>query len=194
MEVGPTLERSEYAVPSRPLPKPKLCGVGGSTLEPLTCSVRLRCATSFSPRTGQSPLDLASPPQPAGWSAALAPGEGDNAAECTGHLDQKYNTLAKQGAAWLKLPVRTEHGLLVVCEGPFSARSKLKVEYVNSSAVGGNAALELDGRPAHYARKLSKSLCSVVAEPKRLAKGDHTLALLPTSPTLLTGLSHVIWA
>lgn len=44
-----------------------------------------------------------------------------------------------------------EKGILIVCEGPFSVREKGKVGYLNTSASGGNAVLELDGKgPVHY--------------------------------------------
>ncbi len=195
MNLGPDLDPEAYAVKAfpaeRPLPEPRLCGKGDSSVEPALCSLPLRCATSFAPRVGPQPLDLAVEDGAKGWQAALAPGEGDNAAACTGHLDQKYNTLASAGADWLTMRVSVARGLMLVCEGPFNARFKAAVEYVNTSTVGGNAQLLLDGSLAHYRRKLPKSLCSVVADD--LAPGDHTLALRPTAK-VLTGFSHLIWA
>jgi hypothetical protein len=208
MEMGPNLDPDMFAASSaseRALPPPVLCGKPGSSVDPELCSVALHCATSFEPRVGPGPLDLEQVQAAAksgaagkpsggltGWASALAPGEGDNTAACTGHLDQKFNVLGKEGAGWLTLRIAgVQHGVLVVCEGPFSARFKAQVGYLNTSATGGNAQMELDGQPRHYARKLSKSLCSVVADD--LSPGDHTLALRPTAKHL-TGFSHVIWA
>jgi len=226
MDVGPNLDPEAYTVPAfpdeRPLPDPLVCGKEGqSSVDAALCSVALSCATSFEPRLGAGPLELAplarapggstdADQSPAtkkllakysdggkggkgGWRVQLAPGEGDNTAACTGHLDQKFNMLAGAGGGWLAMVVpNVKVGVLIVCEGPFSAREKKKVEYLNTSLPGGNALMELDGWPYHYARKLTKSLCSVVADD--LTPGTHVLALQATSASALTGFSHVIWA
>jgi hypothetical protein len=206
--MGPNLDTDYYTTPERTMPTSLYCGVESegkstSSVDPLFCDTTFSCATSFEPRTGPSPLDLLVPkgkyrPKGGGgtggkgWAAALAPGEGDNTAACTGHLDQKFNTLSK-GGEWLPMQLNGVHkGLLIVCEGPFSVREKTKVGYLNTSLKGGNAQLEVDGAgPAHYQRKLSKSLCSVVSD--QLSPGDHTLAFKAMGPEL-TGFSHVIWA
>ena len=39
------------------------------------------------------------------WNVELAPGEGDNAAHCTGHVDAKRNMLGKKGSGWMVLRV-----------------------------------------------------------------------------------------
>ena len=39
------------------------------------------------------------------WNVELAPGEGDNAAHCTGHVDAKRNMLGKRGSGWMVLRV-----------------------------------------------------------------------------------------
>ena len=151
-----------------------------------------RPPTDANPQAATLMAADAAAPSGAFWHATLAPGEGDNTDACTGHLDQKFNTLARAGGGWLALDLPPlEAGVVIVCEGPFSARYAKQVGYLNTSAVGGNAALEVDGRPAHYARKLSKSLCSVVSD--RLAPGKHTVALKALQRSL-TGFSHIIWA
>mmetsp|Transcript_19442 Transcript_19442/g.44089 ORF Transcript_19442/g.44089 Transcript_19442/m.44089 type:complete len:746 (+) Transcript_19442:145-2382(+) len=227
MELGPNLDPELYKLPAfpaeRPLPKPLFCGPKNgrgfpSSVDAALCSEATRCATSYEPRKGQGPHDLAAAAAAAasnpgkkapikssapllslaeaapGWAVQLAPGEGDNTASCTGHVDQKFNALARQGAAPLSLEVETKgplaRGLLMLCEGPFSARFAKEVGFFNTSTPGGNVALELDGKPVHYQRKVSKSLCSVVSD--RLAPGRHTLKITPKGKAL-TGFSHVIW-
>mmetsp|Transcript_27387 Transcript_27387/g.49738 ORF Transcript_27387/g.49738 Transcript_27387/m.49738 type:complete len:783 (+) Transcript_27387:70-2418(+) len=217
MEMGPVLDPEYFATPNfpadRPLPASLHCGVKAtsSSVDALFCDTPFQCATSFEPRTGPGPLDLLAPnkgkgkakapvaggsaPVGGGWKAFLAPGEGDNTASCTGHRDQKFNVLGQSGSEWLSMPLKgVSKGVLIVCEGPFSAREKSKVGYLNTSSVGGNAQFEVDGQgPKHYQRKLSKSLCSVVSDGGGLSPGDHTLAIKALGPRL-TGFSHVIWA
>jgi hypothetical protein len=126
------------------------------------------------------------------WHITLAPGEGDNTESCTGHLDQKFNTLAREGSGWLALELPPlKAGVVIVCEGPFSVRYAKQVGYLNPSTSGGNAAMEVDGQPAHYSRKLSKSLCSVVSDS--LSPGKHSVALKSLQRSL-TGFSHIIYA
>ena len=191
MDMGPDLDESMYEVPPRPLPPPSLCGQ--RSIEQAFCDVKFNCATTYEPRVGQSILDLTKglPSKYDGgkWAAALAPGEGDNAAHCTGHVDAKKNVLGKQGDGWFAMKLRgVKKGLIIVCEGPFSARMEKQVTHVNTST---NVRLELDGQVTHYQRKLTKSLCSVVTD--KASPGDHTLAF-QAQGSILTGFSYVIWA
>lgn len=210
MEMGPNLDPEMYEVPSYPeersLPPPLLCGKSGSSsVDALLCDTPLSCVTSFEPRMGKGPLDLLPNKKNKhisletreykanGWEIALAPGEGDNTAACTGHLDQKFNTLsaATKQSQWLDLKItNVQHGIAIMCEGPFSARYQKEVGYLNMSD-GGNVKMQLDGKKWHYVRKLNKSLCSVISDD--LSKGDHTISIQATADTL-TGFSHLIWA
>lgn len=216
MEMGPKLDPEMYEVASYPqersLPPSLLCGKqGSSSVDENLCNMKLKCVTSFEPRTGLGTLDLLKSSsnknnqvsnrlyKANGWEVALAPGEGDNTASCTGHLDQKFNTLSKlnnnndgqKGSTWLDLKINVkENGIAIICEGPFSARYAKNVGYFNMSK-GGNVKMQLDGKTHGYVRKLSKSLCSVVSDD--LKEGDHTISIQAIG-NALTGFSHLIWA
>jgi len=203
MEMGPNLDADMYQVPKypseRPLPKPLLCGKASSSVDAILCNIALNCATSFEPRMGQGTLDL-SPrydvkqhsKQYKGWEVSLSPGEGDNTAACTGHLDQKFNTLSKNNNQWLDMKIdNVKHGTAIICEGPFSQRYAKLVGYINTTE-GGNAKIKLDSHNWHYERKLSKSLCSVISD--KLSPGTHMISIQTSSTKSFTGFSHLIWA
>jgi len=208
MEMGPDLDPELYSYPSkeeRPLPPSFKCG--SMSLDAEFCDTRFSCATTFEPHVGQSLQDLVEPPpqpgrlqsdasmsqryhsEPSGWQVSLAPGEGDNTIHCTGHLDAKKNILGRKGDGWLVLRTpKLTRGLLLLCEGPFSARMAKKVQFLNTS---GNTVLEVDGQRTHFQRKVPKSLCSVVSDG--LSPATHTVAFKATEE-VLTGFSFLVWA